>query len=277
MMLNSIHVQVINLDRSTDRWQCISEKLSAVCMKYIRTSATDGRSLSADDMSYYSPFKCLIYYGRRLSTGEIGCFRSHQRAAQAFLDSGKEFGLVLEDDADIPDNFHSLIYDLSKQLSISGDIDWELVNLGNSPKHPTHYIRLGQATNNHQLVKARVFPKRTTALLWSRKGAQRFLDETRVIRAPVDQHLHSALSKRETGLATLPCLVTHAEVASDINSEHDAHSVRQVGNPSLWYTYRGKMRKRSARRGKTIIGNNAWSRATLIFKGMSKTLLSYRR
>lgn len=242
------HVQVINLDRSRDRLQRISRRLEAEGVIFDRLAATDGRALTAGDLALYTPLACLLYYGRRLSCGEIGCFRSHQRAAEAFLASGREVGLVLEDDAEIPHGFQAALAELLTRLRGQADADWELVNLGNAPKHDAHWELIGEGPAGYDLVRARVFPKRTTALLWSRRGAQRFLDETRRLRAPVDQHLHSALSARGTGLATRPALIPHADLPSDINAEAEAASVRQVACPSPWYRLRRRTRKRAARR-----------------------------
>lgn len=248
--MNTLHVQVINLDRSKERWTHISDQLSRQGVAFNRLVATDGRSLSRLDLRYYDPLASVVYYGRRLSPGEIGCFRSHQRAAKAFLDSGAEFGLVLEDDAEIPADLATGLEQLTSQLRVKAPGEWELVNLGNAPKHAGHYKPIAPVTAAIDLVRTRVFPKRTTSLLWSRRGARRFLAETSRIRAPVDQHLHSALSDRETGLATIPAFIPHAPLPSDINAEPDALSIRQVDGPSVWYRFRRVMRKRAARKGK---------------------------
>lgn len=155
---------------------------------------------------------------------------------------------MLEDDADISENFAQSLEELIAEITARANASWELVNLGNSPKHKIHYETLSAFARDFSIVSAKVFPKRTTSLLWSRAGAQRFLEETQRMRAPVDQHLHSALSQRGTGLATIPALVPHAMLASDINSEPDAAAVRQVRTPSAWYRLRRALRKRAARR-----------------------------
>ena len=243
-----MHVQVINLDRNQERMTRISGQLESEGIAFSRLAASDGRRLSPQELRYYSPVRCLIYYGRRLSSGEVGCFRSHQRAAEELLATDEKYGLVLEDDADIPPNFAEAMERLVATLRLQADPEWELVNLGNAPKHDKHCADIGRVDAVVRLVAAHVFPKRTTALLWSRTGARRFTAETRTIRAPVDQHLHSALSARGTGLATVPALVPHAGLPSDINGEPDAASVRQVDKPSPWYRFRRAMRRRRARR-----------------------------
>lgn len=242
------HLQVINLDRSPNRMMQLSQQLAAQKIQFCRLSATDGRCLSKSDREKYSAMQSLIYYGRRLSTGEIGCFRSHQRAAEVFLASDCEVGLVLEDDAVIPNNLPQHITNLLDQVQLHAGDNWELINLGNAPKHNKHARPISGETCDFELIQAFLFPKRTTALLWSRKGARKFLEETRIIRAPVDQHLHSVLSSRSSGLATRPPMIPHGDFASDINSEPDAASVRQTERPSIWYQIRRWMRKHAARR-----------------------------
>ncbi len=250
-----MHVQVINLDRNQERMTRIAGQLDSQGVAFSRLSASDGRRLSPQELRYYSPLRCLVYYGRRLSSGEVGCFRSHQRAADEFLATDEEYGLVLEDDADIPPKFRAAMERLVATLQIEADPEWELVNLGNAPKHDKHCADVGRSDAVVRLVAAHVFPKRTTALLWSRTGARRFIAETQTIRAPVDQHLHSALSARSTGLATVPALVPHAELPSDINGEPDAALVRQVDKPSTWYSFRRAMRRRRARRNIVASGS----------------------
>ncbi|WP_353475413.1 glycosyltransferase family 25 protein [Salipiger sp. H15] len=253
--MQNLHVQVINLDRSKDRLNRITKDLSDQNIVFTRLVATDGRALTKSDLNYYASLRCLLFYGRHLSNGEIGCFRSHQRAAKLFLQSGQEMGLVLEDDAEIPADLWRTLGQLIGQIRKSADPRWELVNLGNAPKNAKHCVPLSEVTPGCALVRAKVFPKRTTSLLWSRRGARRFLEETRHICAPVDQHLHSVLSLRESGLATIPPLIPHASLPSEINNEPDAAIVRQVANPSAWYRFRRMMRKRAARRDRSPVGS----------------------
>ena len=92
-------VFLINLDRSPDRLQLAQKNLSAAGMPFQRIAGFDA---SKEDLS-----KCVIdtaafriAHGRRAPRkAEIGVYQSHLRAISAFLASGKEFGIILEDDA----------------------------------------------------------------------------------------------------------------------------------------------------------------------------------
>lgn len=92
-------VFLINLDRSPDRLQLARKNLSAAGMPFQRIAGFDA---SKEDLS-----KCVIdtaafciAHGRKAPRkAEIGVYQSHLRAISAFLESDKEFGIVLEDDA----------------------------------------------------------------------------------------------------------------------------------------------------------------------------------
>ena len=96
----SLPAFVINLDRSTDRWQLIRENLGRIGLKATRIVAIDGLSLPSDPST------------RLLGAGTVACALSHYKAMAAFLNCAAPAALILEDDADVGASVPSIIQSL---------------------------------------------------------------------------------------------------------------------------------------------------------------------
>ena len=83
-MSGQITTYVLNLDRSVDRWQAISDRLSALNIPFVRVPAVDGRTLRLAD--HVDDAACRRYMGRSMHQGELGCTLGHRLALQRFLD-----------------------------------------------------------------------------------------------------------------------------------------------------------------------------------------------
>lgn len=89
---------VINLDSSIDRWLNIKSQFDAMGLSVERISGVLGKALSPEEVAaVLKPTEFGYVYP--LQPSEIGCFLSHRKAWQAFLDSGEKWGMVMEDDA----------------------------------------------------------------------------------------------------------------------------------------------------------------------------------
>jgi glycosyl transferase family 25 len=92
-------VFLINLDRSPDRLQLAQHNLSTAGIPFQRIAGFDA---SREDLSHCAidAVAFRIAHGRLAPRkAEIGVYQSHLRAISAFIESGKEFGIILEDDA----------------------------------------------------------------------------------------------------------------------------------------------------------------------------------
>lgn len=209
---------LINLDDSTDRLSAASARFAAADLPFQRLSAVDMRGKSPHDHSDYNDAAAIAYMGRSLSGGEIGCFLSHLRAAQAFLDSDAEFGVVFEDDMVIPEDMKSLL-DQSIEYLKKTPLKWFLVNFGaNRMKIYTPVHQINGVNAAYALCKAHYFPMTTGGLIWSREGAQLFLDEHSKIRMPVDNYMRHWLTRTNTGLAVWPSFVCDSGAESEIDT-----------------------------------------------------------
>ncbi|MDF1777802.1 MAG: glycosyltransferase family 25 protein [Rhizobiaceae bacterium] len=96
---------LINLDRSGDRLARMRERFHAIGMDYFRVSAIDGCNLSERDVKIFLKDR----RSRRWNYGEIGCFLSHLKTWQIFVESGEDFAAIFEDDAFMSAELTSLL------------------------------------------------------------------------------------------------------------------------------------------------------------------------
>ncbi|WP_164736698.1 glycosyltransferase family 25 protein [Pararhodobacter zhoushanensis] len=222
-------VYVINLDGSADRLASASAQLHAAGLTFERVPAFDGRGLTVAEFPDYDAARARAYMGRPLRGGEIGCYLSHLRAARRVAESGALVGIVLEDDVQLSPDFASVFPQLLDWLAAQPR-DWDLINLG-ANKHRIYTV-LDQITGrdgSYQITRAHYFPMMASALLWSREGAQAFVDGHDQIFAPVDNYFRHWLTRSDRGLAVWPPLTATTGVVSDImpnakRSAEDRHT-----------------------------------------------------
>lgn len=111
----NIPIYLISLDKDGARRDKLKERFSETYYIFQHIEAIDGRILPAKE--YF--FKTLPYFQNKkmiMSPTELGCALSHIKALEAFLASGKKFGLILEDDIIGTDEDIYKINDLVKNL-----------------------------------------------------------------------------------------------------------------------------------------------------------------
>ncbi|HEX5791431.1 MAG TPA: glycosyltransferase family 25 protein, partial [Luteolibacter sp.] len=162
---------LINLDRATERMARMDRQLQALGISYTRIPAVDGANLS-------KPYPGFDEAGFRLRTGkqpnpwEIGCHLSHLSAFEAFLQGDARHALILEDDAQLPDDFVAL---LKQALDHAGC--WNLLRL--SSTREGRYITLSPLLNGRRLVVDTRVLKNTAAYLIDRRAAALCLERMR--------------------------------------------------------------------------------------------------
>lgn len=227
----SYEVFVINLYDSTDRLSAIKKQFARASLAFQRLSAVDMRGKSPFDYDGYDGNGALRYMGRQLSGGEIGCYLSHLRAVEKFLNSTATFGIVLEDDMTFSENLKAELDSILNLLS-QKDIDWDLVNIG--PNKMKLYSIVGElpAINSaHNLCHAHYFPMMTGGLVWSRRGAQAFLSDHRTIRMPVDNYMRHWLTCTNSGYAVWPPILVPSGVVSEIDSQQQKSRKKLTRSP----------------------------------------------
>ena len=94
----SCKMYFINLDENRDRWDNLTPELRA---KITRFPAVNGKNLDKDQLIKDG----LIAEENNLRMGQIGCALSHITILKRIQRQDEPYGLILEDDAIIPDDF----------------------------------------------------------------------------------------------------------------------------------------------------------------------------
>lgn len=223
MVLTHLPVFLINLDRSPDRLVRATADLQSLGLDPIRIAAVDGALLDLTNRTDYDEKPAIRALNRPLLVSEIGCYLSHIAAAQAFVASQAQFGLVFEDDfAPIPNSKVDLVA-LFDWLPTSGN--WDLFNAGRDAKSLRRIIF--QLPSGRKICRADYFPVTTSALLWSRQGAQKFLAQHDKMAMPVDVYLQTWCTANGSGLACSPALFGVTGAASLIG---DSKTERRSGS-----------------------------------------------
>lgn len=246
-------VYLINLDGSDDRLHSASAQLDAAGLSFQRVPAFDGRGLTIDQFPDYDAEVALHYLGRPMRGGEIGCYLSHLDCARRFLETGAPYGIVLEDDMQLAPGFSDGVRQVLDWLS-AHPADWDLINIGaNRHKIFTVLHSFDAGGSRHDLTLAHYFPMTTTALIWSRRGAEAFLSEHRTIWAAVDNYFRWWQTRADRGLAVWPPLVTTTGAESEI-ADAGANRRSAAGRHPLY----GLMKQRRLMTDKLIALRHKW-------------------
>jgi glycosyl transferase family 25 len=223
-----MHIYVINLDGSTDRWNNISSQLNHLGLQYQRIAAVNGRSITLDGIVHYE--KCHRQMGRDIQPGEVGCFLSHLKALRVFLETNDDFAVILEDDARLHDTFKDDLKAIISELQKLGANLSSLVNLAPSDyKYSSVYRSLEGCT----LHRTHRFPMMAMGVIWSRAAARKVLDSALPITMPFDNFLRHTFTGGNAGFSAKPALMTQQGVPSDIAVGRS----RSRANRSKWYFF----------------------------------------
>lgn len=174
---------LINLDRSPQRLAAMQARLQAAGLAFERVPAVDGNTL--DDAAFARHSPANRYY-KPLRRGEIGCYLSHLDTLRRFVASGLPYALVLEDDVVLEDGFCALLAEAIALHARSRDplLAWDVLKLA---KQRRRFVDLAPLGPTHRLVEYGLsVPITTAAAVWTRAGAQRWLQHYHGVTRPVD-------------------------------------------------------------------------------------------
>lgn len=223
----NIQTYLINLDSSTERLQQADEQLKKFAIPYQRISAVDGRQLDLTKFSQYDSTQAWQQMGRDLLGAEIGCYLSHIKCIEQFLQSDADYAIVLEDDLNIKNNFLPIISESLHWLE-QQNIEWYLMNIGS---HKRKFSKKLHTFQQYQLVKAYYFPISTFGLIWSRQGAEAFFNSkyNTTITMPIDVTLQFWLCRESKGLTFIPSLINHCDdIESNINHSQQTRKISNL-------------------------------------------------
>jgi len=236
--MHNIPAFVINLDGSDKRLDEVRRECDRIGLPFTRIPAVDGRNRPASSFPEYDQRRTVRFLDRDLLGGEIACWLSHQHCLQAFLETGAPYGLVLEDDSVLHDGFRDDLEELLNFASAHPSFEWHVVHLASRGLKLTTPLR---PLRTRRLYHAHYFPMRSTTLLWSRAGAQAFMDAAERIFAPIDTYLRYWVTRTGRGLVVDPPMASDRGDVSEIGSG-DAVVARQGGYRGIRYFLRKQRR-----------------------------------
>ncbi len=214
-------VFLINLDRSPDRLMTASRHFADAGIPFQRISGFDASKEDVSSIPIDQVAFTKIHGKKIIRKGEIGCYQSHLKVLHSFLDTDKDFAIILEDDAlPLPHTIASI-----KQL-ISWESDWDIVPL-------FHFHSGGPITLKHgdnlKLTVHLAHISSSAAYMINRSAAQVLIKHMAVQRACVDHALFEnwAHGLRLRGIVPMAMQLSAQANISTINAENS-------GKLALW-------------------------------------------
>ncbi|MFD2238584.1 glycosyltransferase family 25 protein [Aureimonas populi] len=170
---------VINLDRSLDRLAAFSADAKRAELEFTRVAAVDGREIPVTERTLLDEAGFRRDHGKRPMPGEYGCYASHIKVLQLFLEGGADVALILEDDAKVPADLNAQLDDI-----LSRD-DWDLVKL--THHRMTHLKAERRLASGRTLGRASFGPTGSSAAyLVKRAAAARLVESLVPMTLPYD-------------------------------------------------------------------------------------------
>jgi len=192
---NLFQIYCINLKERPDRWDRFIQQPGVLRLKQMydfeRYEGINGKLLDIknDDRVSLRTKRNILYQKRRdhedLDTpGGVGCYLSHYNCWKNFLQTDKEKLLILEDDAEIPENFPEMLSTAMEDLN-QEDIKRPDIWLLARPFGPTltKALELGSPTYSKNWSYDVMAP--LTGYILTREGAKALCDNA----FPIDGHV----------------------------------------------------------------------------------------
>jgi glycosyl transferase family 25 len=231
---------VINLDRSPQRMAIMEERLKPLDLAWARVSAVEGKQLDLSSIREVSVPGYLANHGKQPKPAEVGCYLSHLRATELFLNQREaDFALILEDDVLFQDDFLDVLRALMNCSS-----DWDLVRL--SGFHSGGPIRIKALTEHRQL--AIMFFRQTSAAAYlvNRKAATAILNSLLPMTVPYDHAFDQpwAMGVKARMVSPLPISI---DMAQESTIGYDPANSGKLKWYRRFSTYRYRLRNECLR------------------------------
>jgi len=216
---------LINLDRSPERLQKVHAHLSTLGIDYERIPGVDG--LTLDEATFRQHTRKNLYY-KPLKPGEVGCYLSHNKALQCFLDSGAPYALILEDDAEFEADACATITGAIALREKTEDVllQWDLLKL-TQRRSRARYIQLAMLGSRYLVEYGLSVPTIANATIWTRTGAERWMRAFQGCTRPIDCDLQHPWEYGLTILSVHPPIATQSGDASTIGPRRG----KKIRNP----------------------------------------------
>lgn len=212
--LDTIDIVINTIKGSDERIAQLGGELKNHGRDYRLLYGTLGKELTSEQKSRYH--KTRRY--NQLEPNEIACVLGHEECLRTFLETDKDYCLLLEDDAVInPDVFPVL------EKLINETAGWDMVMLEHRRK--TTNGPLGWSCMQNETRFQLVFNRRTTVAvtgtIYTRIGAQKAISSLRSFSLPIDLHFREAFRYGIVVAEFFPSLIVERKLPSIIGGRVD--------------------------------------------------------
>lgn len=211
----------INMADCTERRAHMEDELSAFIHE--RVEAVNGRAIF-DGLSELDKMRFRRCHGRDMRAGELGCYLSHLKVMERFLETDYAYAIILEDDAALAEKHDAIASYFTPDMTSK----WDLLRLQSRRSFKKLSVRLGFCLNLTRSTGS-------TAYAINRKAARTLLDKLKTIEVPYD---HAFDRPHEFGLKylhadPLPVGIYPFESTIDTSRPYKNKGLKKV--PSLWW------------------------------------------
>lgn len=220
---------LINLTRRADRLAAMTGRLDALGLTFERVPAVDAKAKDFRDAAAHLPRNGPL---GTIGDGMAACALSHARAWQALLDSGTEYGLVLEDDAAFSLDLPAFLDAFSAARP-----DVALTKLERFRNERGVFVgKAGLSIGGRTVRRLHSLHAGGAGYILSRRGAEVCLEKFATINLPIDHFLFNPVR----GSVFEP-LKVHQVVPAlirqepDVGAKSDTAASRQIGQHDRMY------------------------------------------
>jgi len=192
---------VINMDKDIDKMNFMVSQQSKIPADLIRVSAVDGRRLTPQQIAQHTSRPCAEFCTKSI----IGCYLSHVKVWSEIV-KNDDMAIVLEDDAEISDDFQIELARIFKEFADSNK-EFQFINLGVGV---IDAIDVFADKSQYQTVYEPIFPFYSHCYLVTSAGAAELLKH-----AKAEWHVDVVMARilKDAGIpmyASKKCLATQS-------------------------------------------------------------------
>ena len=181
--IKEVGIYAINMKFRSDKRKRMSDELEKHNLDGEFIDAIVGYNINIEKMTNNNLIDNKI--NRPLRRGEIGCYLSHIKAWESFLNSNNKYALILEDDAVFIEDFKEKL----KNLLIEIDFPFDIIYLNENCENHFGEKCLYGYQRSENLFSPGTVGYGLYGYLLSRRGATKLLNEALPIERPIDDKI----------------------------------------------------------------------------------------
>lgn len=241
-------IWVVSLERAAERRAQFSEAAAACTVDWEFYAANTGVVAPLT----YDEGLTIRQFGRPLSPGELGCYTSHFKLWELFLQSDYDQAIILEDDILVD---WLALNRLAGFDFHAGKID--ILRLFSTHPFPYSLATLRFMSPHSHLVKNEGLFLGTQGYLVTRAGAEALLTTGNVVTAPVDWVMSRYYEYRVINYCLLPYPILERYAPSHIGSARESGHAVSAADKINRLTYRIRNRLKRAAFNRSVLRNSS--------------------